>query len=202
MRFGRSSVAFLTCFILLATLSQAKKKKKSKKENLFDSKTLKCLVCKSLVEEIEASIYKVDPSKKVEVGTFRIQADGGTKRETIPYARSQEHLNDMVDTICKNFEDYAQAKSKSTGEATIIRLMTHEGNMNPKMSEVDIVPDDDLNTKLKFYCETIVEDMEETITDIFAKEGDNMDIEMCSKRSSICEHQEVQEDYIFENDEL
>ena len=31
------------------------------------------------------------------------------------------------------------------------RLMTIEGNMNPKMSEVDIVPDDDLNTKLKFY---------------------------------------------------
>ena len=23
--------------------------------------------------------------------------------------------------------------------------------MNPKMSEVDIVPDDDLNTRLKFY---------------------------------------------------
>ena len=31
------------------------------------------------------------------------------------------------------------------------RLMTIEGNMNPKMSEVDIVPDDDLNTRLKFY---------------------------------------------------
>ena len=29
--------------------------------------------------------------------------------------------------------------------------MTIEGNMNPKMSEVDIVPDDDLNTRLKFY---------------------------------------------------
>ena len=29
--------------------------------------------------------------------------------------------------------------------------MTHQGNMNPRMSEVDIVPDDDLNTRLKFY---------------------------------------------------
>ena len=33
----------------------------------------------------------------------------------------------------------------------LTRLMTIEGNMNPKMSEVDIVPDDDLNTRLKFY---------------------------------------------------
>ena len=29
--------------------------------------------------------------------------------------------------------------------------MTHEGNMNPLMSQVDMVPDEDLNTKLKFY---------------------------------------------------
>jgi hypothetical protein len=29
--------------------------------------------------------------------------------------------------------------------------MTHQGNMNPKFGEVDIVPDDDLNTKLKFH---------------------------------------------------
>ena len=29
--------------------------------------------------------------------------------------------------------------------------MTHEGNMNPVMSYVDMVPDDDLNTRLKFY---------------------------------------------------
>ena len=70
--------------------------------------------------------------------------------------------------MCKNFEDYAQATAKASGDPTIIRfgtslsrfwtcltffsrLMTIEGNMNPKMSEVDIVPDDDLNTRLKFY---------------------------------------------------
>ena len=69
----------------------------------------------------------------------------------IPYARSQEHLLEVVDGVCKGFEDYAQAKYKSSGEPTIIRLMTHEGNMNPLMSQVDMVPDDDLNTRLKFY---------------------------------------------------
>ena len=57
----------------------------------------------------------------------------------------------MIETVCKGFEDYAQAKYKSSGEPTIIRLMTHEGNMNPLMSQVDMVPDEDLNTKLKFY---------------------------------------------------
>ena len=57
----------------------------------------------------------------------------------------------VVETVCKGFEDYAQAKYKSSGEPTIIRIMTHEGNMNPLMSQVDMVPDEDLNTRLKFY---------------------------------------------------
>ena len=72
----------------------------------------------------------------------------------IPYARSQEHLMHVVETVCKGFEDYAQAKYKSSGEPTIIRIMTHEGNMNPLMSQVDMVPDEDLNTRLKFYVST------------------------------------------------
>merc|ERR1719500_2454881 len=115
-------------------------------------------------------IYQVDPKKKVEVGSFRISGDGTQEgRKLIPYARSNEHLSEVVDTVCKNFEDYAQATAKASGEPTIIRLMTIEGNMNPKMSEVDIVPDDDLNTRLKFYCENIVEDQEETILQLFPK---------------------------------
>ena len=61
-----------------------------------------------------------------------------------------------MDNVCKGFEDYAQAKHKSNGVPTIIRLMTHEGNMNPLMSQVDIVPDEDLNTRLKFYVSTYI----------------------------------------------
>ena len=163
---------FIT-LVLVLSVTDGKKKKKSKsgsseKVNLFDSKTLNCLVCKALVEEIEGAINKVDPAKKVETGTFRLNGDGSQSKKLvkllcpliafvnfcplqIPYARSQEHLSEVVDNVCKGFEDYAQAKKKSNGEPTIIRLMTHEGNMNPEMSQVDIVPDEDLNTRLKFY---------------------------------------------------
>lgn len=191
--------------LLLISLAEGKKKKKSassQKVNLFDSKSLNCLVCKALVEEVEAAINKVDPSKKVEVGTFRLNGDGTQTRRLIPFARSQEHLTEVVDNVCKGFEDYAQAKYKSSGEPTIIRLMTHEGNMNPLMSQVDMIPDDDLNTKLKFYCENIVEEMEETLLEMFATEGENQDIELCSKRSKYCEPVVIQDDYEFEKEEL
>jgi hypothetical protein len=63
-------------------------------------------------------------------------------------------LLDLTEQICTNFEDYAQAKWKKSGKATIIRLTTADGNMNPRFGEVDIVPDDDLNTKLKFHVRT------------------------------------------------
>ena len=42
----------------------------------------------------------------------------------IPYARSNEHLSEVVDTVCKNFEDYAQATAKASGDPTIIRFGT------------------------------------------------------------------------------
>jgi len=188
--------------LLLLAVVECKKKKGKKENNLFDSKSLNCLVCKALVEEIEAAIHKVDPTKKVEVGSHRLNGDGTQNRKLIPYARSQEHLLEVVDGVCKGFEDYAQAKYKSSGEPTIIRLMTHEGNMNPLMSQVDMVPDDDLNTRLKFYCENIVEDLEDTILEEFATEGENRDIELCSKKSSYCEPVVLQEDYEFEKEEL
>ena len=61
---------------------------------------------------------------------------------------------ELVDKVCDNFDDYAQATRKSDGEPTLIRMTTHTGNMNPEFSQVDIVPDEELNTKLKFYVST------------------------------------------------
>ena len=74
---------------------------------------------------------------------------------------------------------------------------------------------------LWFQCENQVEDLEDTILEIFAEEGENRDIELCSQRwdlilfcylfepfyfvdrSKYCEAIESPpEEYAFENDEL
>ena len=54
-----------------------------------------------------------------------------------------------------NFVLLFQAKDKKTSKPTIIRLTTPQGNMNPKFHEVDLVPDADLNTKLKFHVSVV-----------------------------------------------
>ena len=52
--------------------------------------------------------------------------------------------------------DYAQARFKDTKEATIIRIMSHEGGMNPDFSKVDVIPDEDLNKRLQFYVSILL----------------------------------------------
>ena len=66
--------------VLCLALSEGKKKKK---ENLFTSENLKCLVCKAVVEEVSAAINKVDPKKKIETGTFRLSPDGSQEKTVV-----------------------------------------------------------------------------------------------------------------------
>ena len=158
-------------------------------EDMFGSKSLRCLVCKAIVDEFEAAIEAVDPDKKIDLSTsFHLTASGEPKagsRKVVAYRRSDAQLHDLIDTVCKEFDEYAQAKEKSNGEATIIRIMSRSGGMNPRFSEVDIVPDEDLNTRLKFYCESIVEEYEDDLLQLFKEENDVKD-ELCIKRSRMC----------------
>jgi predicted nucleic acid-binding protein len=84
----------LITFVFLITspddvLGGKKKKKKSKKSSdnaatkMFDSKTLKCLVCQSVIDELETAIYKIDPKKMVDTGTFRVNEKGEQKRSVV-----------------------------------------------------------------------------------------------------------------------
>ena len=75
--------------LLLTSNVMAKKKKKAKKavqeplddSKMFDSKTLKCLVCQNVVKEFEAAIFKVDPKKVIDTGTWRVNEGGEQKRQ-------------------------------------------------------------------------------------------------------------------------
>ena len=83
-------IAIFVCLTLNSQNVLAKKKKKSKgKANLkddtkmFDSKTLKCLVCKNVIDELEAAIYKIDPKKVIDTGTYRVNEKGENKKKIV-----------------------------------------------------------------------------------------------------------------------
>ena len=85
-------IAIFVCLTLNPQNVLAKKKKKSKgKSNsslkddtkMFDSKTLKCLVCKNVIDELEAAIYKIDPKKVIDTGTYRVNEKGENKKKIV-----------------------------------------------------------------------------------------------------------------------
>nr|CAD7400896.1 unnamed protein product [Timema poppensis] len=160
-------------------------------------------ICRSVVEEIENIIQKVDPRKKVDVGSYRLDSKGNQKQKSVPYARSEVHLTEVMETVCNKMDDYVKATYKTSGELTLLRLVTDDGKMNSLMSEVDIVQDSDLNKSLKFYCEGIVEEYEDNFLKLFAKDVANIDIKLCSDDIHLCSQTEPDDDYEFEDkDEL
>jgi len=192
-------VTFL-CLSINPQIIAGKKKKKSKKpskssedeykEYFENMKLMKCLVCQNLVTEFETAIMRTDPKRKIDTPvSYRDKKDGIVRRKIIPYARSQMHLIELTENICRNFEDYALAKVKETGKSTIIRVTNADGNMNPKIDSFDIVPDKNLE-RLTNLCETIVEEMDEQFLELFADEKNSPVIgqKICFEESGYCKN--------------
>ncbi|XP_063217584.1 protein seele [Bacillus rossius redtenbacheri] len=165
------------------------------------SKQLRCLVCRHVVDEIDNIIQKVDPKKKVSVGGYRLDSNGNQKQKSVPFARSEMHLTEVMETVCDKMDDYVRGTYKTSGELTVLRLITEDGKMNPLLSEVDLIQDSDLNKSLKFYCEGIVEEFEDNILRLFGKDAKNIDIKLCTDEAALCSQTEPDDDYTFEEKE-
>lgn len=157
------------------------------------------------VEEIIAAQAKVDPKKKAEVKSGRFKADGTPSGTLIEYRKSEQYLTELFEGdegICKTMDDYAKAKYKSNGELTVLKMMIDNG-MNPLMSEVDFVQDQDLNKSLKHYCLEILDEFDEVFLDYFMADSlpDGVIEKICVERSKLCNKDEPeQEDYLLEKE--
>ncbi|XP_026468122.1 protein seele [Ctenocephalides felis] len=157
---------------------------------------LKCLVCQATVDELLDDIASVDPNKKVNVGNFRLDGSGNANSQTIPYTKSEVYLSDLLDSICNKMDDYVRAVTKTTKQLTLLRIVSKDGKMNPKMSEVDVVQDGDLNKSLKFYCEGILGDNEDEIIQFLVHSTDNLHNKVCNELTSLCGEDEIDNEII------
>ena len=91
----------------------------------IESKELKCLVCKASMAEMELAASKVDPNKKVEVGDYRLDTTGESKKKKkILYAKSEMYLTEMMETVCDRMDDYAKARYKKTVHGIVVHEFT------------------------------------------------------------------------------
>jgi len=161
-----------------------------------DLKHVKCLVCRASMDELENEILKTNPNKLVEVGNFRMDAEGNTIHKKVPLGQSETHISILLDSICDKLTDYVRGTRKSDNQLVIFNLMSPSGGMNPIMSEVDIIQDGDLNKSLQHYCSAIVEEYEDDIISLYVNNVQKKKKEFCTKISGICN-----ENYIDDDDE-
>lgn len=164
----------------------------------MDGKNVKCLTCRATVDEIRIAQAKVDPKKKAEVKSGRFKADGSPSGTLIELRKSEQYLTELFegdDGVCKTMDDYAKAKYKTSGKLTVLKMFTDEG-MNPLMSEVDFVQDQDLNKSLKHYCLEILDEFDEVFLDYFMADSLPADIieKICVERTKVCQSDEDEEE--------
>ncbi|XP_047360544.1 protein seele [Vespa velutina] len=172
------------------------------KSTEIDPKYLKCLVCRATIDELKTELGKIDPSIEIEVGNYRMDAKGNSITKKVSKARSEIHISETIDEICEKMSDYVRATYKTNGQLTILNLMSSSGVMNPEMSKVDLIQDNDLNKSLKYYCEGIVEEFEEPIISLFSKGETMIRRKLCTDIAKICDSEDfLNEDGVNNNED-
>lgn len=64
--------------------------------------------------------------------------------------RSEVHLTELFEDVCERMDDYAQGHWKDTEEKDLLPIIVN-GQMNPRMSEFELLKDSNLNRGIKDY---------------------------------------------------
>lgn len=60
------------------------------------------------------------------------------------------------------------------------------GVMNPRMAEVDVIQDPDLNKNIKYYCEDIISENEDLLIDLIQTRIQNLKYKLCHQETEYC----------------
>lgn len=153
--------------------------------NTFED--LQCLVCRAVADEIDTAIKNTNPAKKVQIGGYRLDPNGNQFYTEIPYARSEIHLQEIMESICETVgSEYTRVTHKETGEESLFRFLTSSGKMNPDFSKYDVLPNNDMERNVKFQCEIVIENSEEHIMTVFKNETESPAQELCWNLAGYC----------------
>jgi len=152
-------------------------------DSTSDKKELYCAACEVIMDEISYTISKVDTKKTIEIAGFRVDPQGNQKQKTIPYARSEVHLTEVVENLCSNMNKYAQSRDKVTNKLKFIRTESRDGEA---ITLENVSLSGEISEKLRYVCENIIEDHEEGIIRYFKKERKDPVKGFCTKKAKLC----------------
>ncbi|XP_059499808.1 protein canopy homolog 2-like, partial [Stegostoma tigrinum] len=118
------------------------------------SADLYCGACRALVDELDWEISQVDPMKVIETGSYYLDENGHPVATTIPYARSEAFLIELLERVCGHMKDYGELTDPETHRHSYIRVFTREGvRTNPPYTQFT----QDITSRLKQVCEKLAE---------------------------------------------
>lgn len=164
---------------LLLTMLQAVAKR---------DKTLYCSVCRALVEEVSGRIGDVDPKKVVQIGSFRVDPHGNQKLVQKQYARSEVHLTEIFEDVCRSMSDYVEITTDD-GMRSVVRQRSRAG-VGMDLKNAKFNPNND--SKLRFYCDLLVEDYEDEMISLFRRDNlPSIETAVCGDIASACTEEEL-----------
>ncbi|KAI4887532.1 hypothetical protein NFI96_017102, partial [Prochilodus magdalenae] len=147
---------------------------------------LYCSACQAIADELQYSISQIDPKKTVNIGGFRLNPDGSMTEKTVPLARSETHLSELLDGVCNSMSDYALYEDPDTKEQSYKRFAPRSGDGGnfPDFKNFKFAGPEG-SESLKFACETVVEELEEDIISLFSREVAHVAQKLCSEVSEL-----------------
>lgn len=95
-------------------------------------------------------------------------------------------MHDVLEEVCKNMDNYAQATHKETGELILVNLSKDV----EKLSTYQVVPDPAANGKIKQLCEDMIGEHEDEYIRVFSKRKIRVEPQafrlLCENNEAIC----------------
>ncbi|XP_017302718.1 protein seele [Diaphorina citri] len=120
-----------------------------------DPQQVKCLVCYSVIDEIQTNITSMKPNLKANVGGYQLDNEGNMHSKQVQYSHSTVYLSELMDNVCNKMEDYVKATDKESGDLVLMPLVLN-GVMNPRMAEVDALGQGVRHCELHTCTENVV----------------------------------------------
>ncbi|XP_043541087.1 protein canopy homolog 2-like [Chiloscyllium plagiosum] len=174
MRFVRTAVPVILVVSLCLESCRARR-----------SADLFCGACRALVDELDWEISQVDPTKVIETGSYFLDEDGNPVATTIPYARSELFLIELLERVCGHMKEYGEYTDPDTHRHSYVRVLTRDGDRtDPPHTQFT----EDITSRLKQACEKLAEEYEEEFLEFFSHESSDVKDRLCSKRTDLCDH--------------
>ncbi|XP_068091979.1 protein canopy homolog 1 isoform X2 [Hyperolius riggenbachi] len=145
-----------------------------------------CGACRALVDELQHEIGKVNPSKTIDVGSFRISPDGTQVQNKVPLVKSEVYLTEVLDGICEKMEDYSLYSDPDTKEKSFKRFAPRDNEGFPSLNFNNFQFNPGDGSPLKYACERVVEENEEEIFSLVTQGASNFAYKLCTEIAGFC----------------